>query len=89
MVGLGETAEEIEQLLDELVQTGCDVLTIGQYLRPAHDASMAAVQRFVPPAEFDQLRLLALNKGFRHVVSGPLVRSSFHAEETYKAITLE
>ncbi|MCD4779135.1 MAG: lipoyl synthase [Candidatus Omnitrophica bacterium] len=88
MVGFGETDEEIERLLDDLIQTGCDILTIGQYLKPVKNESMAQVQRYVTPAEFDQLRLLALNKGFRHVVSGPLVRSSFLAEESFNALKI-
>jgi lipoyl synthase len=79
MLGLGETDEEIAQTMDDLRAINVDLLTLGQYLRPT--AHHLPVQRFVTPAEFDQYREWALAKGFRECVSGPLVRSSYRAEQ--------
>jgi lipoyl synthase len=79
MVGLGEEREEILQVMDDLLAHGCDVLTIGQYLNPTR--KHAPVARFYTPEEFAELRAEGLRRGFRHVVSGPLVRSSYHAYE--------
>ena len=78
MVGLGETMDEIDAVLHDLRSVGCDVLTVGQYLRPT--LKHLPVARFVPPAEFDALAERARALGFPHVESGPLVRSSYHAE---------
>ncbi len=78
MLGLGETRDEVEDVLRRLRDVDCDVLTIGQYLRPS--PKHFPVQRFVPPAEFDALAVRARAMGFKHVESGPLVRSSYHAE---------
>ena len=78
MLGLGETMEEIDAVLSDLRAVGCDVLTVGQYLRPS--LKHLPVARFVPPAEFDALAERARALGFRHVEAGPLVRSSYHAE---------
>lgn len=78
MLGLGETIDEIDAVLRDLRAVGCDVLTVGQYLRPSR--KHLPVARFVPPAEFDALAERARAMGFRHVESGPLVRSSYHAE---------
>ena len=78
MLGLGETMDEIDAVLRDLRAVGCDVLTVGQYLRPSR--KHLPVERFVPPAEFDALAERARAMGFRHVESGPLVRSSYHAE---------
>lgn len=78
MLGLGETRAELREVLGDLRAVECDVLTIGQYLRPS--AKHLPMARFVPPAEFDELRDEALALGFHHVESGPLVRSSYHAE---------
>ena len=78
MLGLGETMDEIDAVLRDLRAVGCDVLTVGQYLRPT--LKHLPVARFVPPAEFDALAGRARAMGFRHVESGPLVRSSYHAE---------
>jgi lipoic acid synthetase len=77
MVGLGEETSEIESVLRDLRTTGCDILTLGQYLRPSRDH--LPVERYVTPAEFAELRSSAMALGFRHVESGPLVRSSYHA----------
>lgn len=79
MVGLGETEEEVSELLRDIRSTGCDVLTIGQYLQPT--ARHIAVNRYVEPTTFVAWKREAEALGFRLVVSGPLVRSSFHAEQ--------
>jgi len=79
MLGLGETKEEILESIDDLAGVGCDVLTMGQYLQPT--PKHAKVQQFVHPDVFAELREIALTKGFRYVESGPLVRSSYHAEK--------
>ena len=76
MLGLGETRAEIEQTMDDLLGVGVSVLTMGQYLRPS--VKHLPVIRYVHPEEFDELREIALRKGFRHVASGPLIRSSHH-----------
>jgi lipoic acid synthetase len=79
MLGLGETEEEIAQTMDDLRAVNVDILTLGQYLRPT--LNHLAVQRFVTPAEFDKYREWALERGFLECVSGPLVRSSYRAEQ--------
>jgi lipoyl synthase len=79
MLGLGEEREELIGALRDLRAVDCDILTLGQYLRPSQDH--LPVVRYVPPAEFAELRKEALALGFRHVESGPLVRSSYHAWE--------
>lgn len=79
MLGLGETDEEISRCMDDLRAANVDLLTLGQYLRPT--MHHLPVQRFVTPAEFDKYRQWALGKGFRECVSGPLVRSSYRAEQ--------
>jgi lipoic acid synthetase len=78
MLGLGETLSEVETVLADLRANGVDVVTLGQYLRPTRDH--LPVARYVPPSEFDALREHASGLGFAHVESGPLVRSSYHAE---------
>ena len=78
MLGLGETMPEVDAVLHDLRAAGCDVLTVGQYLRPS--LKHLPVARFVPPEEFDALADRARALGFQHVESGPLVRSSYHAE---------
>ncbi|HVO24655.1 MAG TPA: lipoyl synthase [Candidatus Margulisiibacteriota bacterium] len=77
MLGLGEDHDELRVVFSDLGDAGCSILTLGQYLRPS--ASQLPVERYVPPAEFAFLREEALRFGFRHVESGPLVRSSYHA----------
>jgi lipoic acid synthetase len=79
MVGLGETMEEIVSTMEELRQAGCSLLTVGQYLRPS--AAHIPVSRFYHPDEFAAIQDEGLRLGFHHVASGPLVRSSYHAEE--------
>ncbi|MEL6637667.1 MAG: lipoyl synthase [Bacteroidota bacterium] len=78
MVGLGERDEEVYQIMDDLVAHGCDVLTIGQYLQPTR--MHLEVASFVRPEKFAEYKAVGLSKGFAFVESGPLVRSSYHAE---------
>jgi lipoic acid synthetase len=78
MLGLGETLEEVKQVMQDLRDHGCRMLTLGQYLQPSRHH--LAVERFVTPAEFDELRELGKEMGFDHVASGPMVRSSYHAD---------
>lgn len=78
MLGLGETLEEVQQVMQDLRDHGCRMLTLGQYLQPSRHH--LAVERFVTPAEFDQLAVVAKEMGFEHVASGPMVRSSYHAD---------
>jgi lipoic acid synthetase len=77
MVGLGETEEEVLELMDDLCQVRCSILTIGQYLQPTREH--LPVQEYIHPDQFKQYRLAGLEKGFVHVESRPLVRSSYHA----------
>jgi lipoic acid synthetase len=79
MVGIGETPEEVLQTMDDLRGVNCQVLTIGQYLRPTD--WHYEVKEYVHPDVFEMYRLAALEKGFKHVESSPLVRSSYHAEK--------
>jgi lipoyl synthase len=79
MVGLGESAEELIEVFTDLAGRGVDILTVGQYLRPSRDH--LPIARFYTPDEFRMLKEEALARGFRHVESGPLVRSSYHAHE--------
>jgi lipoyl synthase len=83
MLGLGEAREELRRAFADLRGASVDLLTLGQYLRPS--AAHLPVARFVPPEEFGALASLALGMGFRGVASGPLVRSSYRAEELYHA----
>jgi lipoic acid synthetase len=78
MLGLGETMEEVEQVMQDLREHNCSMLTLGQYLQPSRDH--LPVQRFVEPHEFDQLKQIGEDMGFTNVASGPLVRSSYHAD---------
>jgi lipoyl synthase len=79
MVGLGEETYELLEVFRDLAAVGCDILTIGQYLRPSRDH--LPMTRLYTPREFAELKTEALKMGFRHVESGPLVRSSYHAHE--------
>jgi lipoic acid synthetase len=83
MVGLGETSEELIDVFRDLGSRGVGILTIGQYLRPSRDH--LPIARFYTPAEFEFLKEAALEFGFRHVESGPMVRSSYHAHEQTEA----
>jgi len=82
MVGLGETHEELRQVMTDLREARCDLLTIGQYLAPS--SNHHPVIRFVPPQEFDEYEYVAREMGFRGVASAPLVRSSFDAARLYR-----
>ncbi|MBI4203349.1 MAG: lipoyl synthase, partial [Chloroflexi bacterium] len=86
MVGLGEGWEEVLETMADLRAVDCDLLTIGQYLRPSKQHT--AIERFYTPAEFAALREEGLGMGFKHVAAGPLVRSSYHAEEQRQAAAL-
>ena len=79
MAGLGETPQEVEQTMDDLLAVGCKILTIGQYLQPSH--RHYPVAEYVTPQQFDAYRVIGLEKGFEQVESAPLVRSSYHAEK--------
>lgn len=79
MVGLGETPEEVEELMDDLRQAGCHILTIGQYLQPTH--KHYPVVEYITPQQFTVYKEIGLKKGFEQVESAPLVRSSYHAEK--------
>ncbi len=78
MLGLGETMDEVKQVMQDLRDHGCRMLTLGQYLQPSRHH--LPVDRFVTPAEFDELGELGKQMGFEHVASGPMVRSSYHAD---------
>ena len=78
MMGLGETNEEIVQVLKDLREHGVNMLTLGQYLQPSRHH--LPVKRYVPPAEFDELKEVAMDLGFSHAACGPFVRSSYHAD---------
>jgi lipoic acid synthetase len=83
MLGLGEEEHEVESVMDDLVSIGCDILTLGQYLQPT--ANHLTVERWVHPDEFAAWKIRGEAKGLRHVESGPLVRSSYHAEKQVAA----
>ena len=79
MLGLGETLEEVQEVMQDLRDHNCDMLTLGQYLQPT--ANHYPIDRYVTPAEFEQYRQWGLEKGFLEVVAGPMVRSSYRAEQ--------
>lgn len=79
MLGLGETREEILQTMDDLRAVDCQVMTIGQYLQPSKEHY--PVQAYIHPDVFEEYRLIGIEKGFRHMESAPMVRSSYHAEK--------
>jgi lipoic acid synthetase len=82
MLGLGETQEEVLELLQDLREVGCNFLTIGQYLQPRPDRLQ--VVRYVPPEEFEEYKKIGEGMGFRAVASGPFVRSSYHASQMFE-----
>ena len=82
MVGLGETPSEVEELMDDLLATGCSILTIGQYLQPTR--RHYPVEEYITPEQFAQYQQTGLEKGFEQVESAALVRSSYHAEKHIK-----
>jgi lipoic acid synthetase len=79
MVGLGETKEEVHETMDDLLKSGCKVLTIGQYLQPS--PHHLKIEEYIRPELFNAYREAAIEKGFSMVESSPLVRSSYHAEK--------
>jgi lipoic acid synthetase len=83
MLGLGETLDEVIDVLRDLRNAGCELVTIGQYLRPSR-LNLPVVE-YIRPGVFERLRLKALNMGFKYVASAPLVRSSMNAEEMYNS----
>jgi lipoic acid synthetase len=82
MLGLGEAREEVLTALEDLRRSGCDILTLGQYLQPT--PRHLPVIEFVPPSRFDEYAAAAREMGFVHVASGPKVRSSYHADDFQK-----
>ena len=82
MLGLGETMPEVRSVMVDLRQTGCQILTLGQYLRPS--VNNIEVSEFVPPQTFKELEQEAYSLGFRHVASGPFVRSSYQADKVFE-----
>ncbi len=82
MLGLGEKRDELKQTWKDLLEAGCNILTMGQYLQPS--SKHLSVDRFIPPEEFEQYREIALSSGFDGVASGPFVRSSYEAEKLYR-----
>ncbi|MDO8606431.1 MAG: lipoyl synthase [Phaeospirillum sp.] len=87
MVGLGETRAEVLQVMDDMRSAGVDFMTIGQYLQPT--LKHVAIDRFVTPDEFDDLRAMAMSKGFLMVAATPLTRSSHHADRDFEALRAE
>jgi lipoic acid synthetase len=85
MLGLGERPEEVQQVINDLLDAGCRILTLGQYLQPSSEH--LSVERFVSPEEFEEWRKKAVAMGFQEVASGPFVRSSYHAHEAYQALS--
>lgn len=82
MVGLGETDEQVYEVMDDVLAVGCDIFTIGQYLRPSKQH--IEIQEYVTPEKFEEYRLKGIEKGFKYIASSPLVRSSYRAEEAIK-----
>jgi lipoic acid synthetase len=84
MLGIGETEDEVYAVMDDLLKAQCDVLVIGQYLRPWH--VNIPVERFVTPREFEHFRAVGEAKGFKRVISGPFARTSYGAEDVFKSV---
>jgi len=84
MLGLGETKKEVVAAFSDLVHVGCEILTLGQYLQPSK--THLPVARYVPPEEFEELKKIALEAGFREVAAEPFVRSSYQAKELYRRV---
>jgi len=84
MIGLGETRKEISQTMKDLRSVDCDLLTVGQYLRPSE--KHIKISKFYTPKDFLDIQEEGISLGFRHIASGPLVRSSYHADEQYAAV---
>ena len=86
MVGLGETWDEIVETMEDLRAVECDLLTVGQYIRPSDNH--VPLSKWYTPSEFEELRDIGIELGFKHVASGPLVRSSYHADEQHDSVKL-
>lgn len=82
MVGLGETKDEVLQVMDDLIGVGCELLTIGQYLQPSKDH--LPIKEYITPEQFEEYKRIGLKKGFKYIASGPFVRSSYNAIEGMK-----
>lgn len=87
MVGLGETNEQMAELMEDLLRANCDILTIGQYLNPSKQH--LPVEEYVTPQQFEEYKQMGLKKGFKYVASGPFVRSSYNALEGMEAVRQE
>jgi lipoic acid synthetase len=85
MLGLGETFDEVVETMQDLADINVDILTIGQYLQPSR--KHLPIERYYTPAEFDKLREIGLEMGFKWVESGPLVRSSYHADRQVRELS--
>ena len=85
MLGLGETIDEVKTVMRDMREHSIDMLTLGQYLQPSK--SHLAVERYVHPDEFDELAVYGDSIGFSHVASGPMVRSSYHADRQAAGVT--
>jgi lipoic acid synthetase len=85
MLGLGETKKEVVATLNDIKESACDIVVMGQYLAPSPEHF--PMERFLAPEEFEEYKNIALDLGFRGVASGPLVRSSYQAEDVFKKIT--
>ena len=82
MVGLSESDEEVFKVMDDVLKVGCDIFTIGQYLRPSN--KHIEVYEYVTPEKFEEYRVVGVEKGFKYIASSPLVRSSYNAQEAIK-----
>ncbi len=85
MLGLGERPDELKETFGHLLDAGCRILTLGQYLSPSNDH--LPIERYVPPEEFEAFRLMALAMGFSAIASGPFVRSSYHAKDLFEGVS--
>ena len=85
IVGMGEDTKQLKSTMQDLREVDCDLLTIGQYLRPSQKHLKTV--KYYKPDEFEDLKQVGLNLGFKHVASGPLVRSSYHADEQHMSAT--
>ena len=86
MLGLGETMEEVKEVMRDQREWGVDILTVGQYLQPSK--KHLPIERYYTPEEFDEIREYGLSLGFKWVESGPLVRSSYHAADQVRALSV-
>jgi lipoyl synthase len=87
MLGFGETHEELLRTFRDLIESDCNMLTLGQYLQPS--SMHLPVERYIPPQEFNEWHKTAMKMGFSQVAGGPFVRSSYHAGNLYRSVTLK